>query len=151
MNPFIERKGELIELHLKKDKIASDIKKIKDELEKKIEALTDVHKNMLLDTEIKIKQFPSICDHTDENGNLATGKEHKIPVPSIVGDIILVKQMCSLCGGKISEKEIEIKKTKEVESEFKTWYEIDDYETFVDTMTFDPNFVNIYELYNRCY
>ena len=31
MNPFIARKGELIDLHLKKDKIAADIKKIKEE------------------------------------------------------------------------------------------------------------------------
>jgi hypothetical protein len=141
MNPFIERKGELEKLHLKKDKIASDIKKIKDELERKLEALTDVHKNMLLDTEIKIKEFPRLCDHTDENGNLATGKEHKILVPSVFGDITLVKQMCSLCGGKISEEKIEVKKTKEAEDEFKTWYQIDDVETFVDNMIFDPNFM----------
>jgi len=142
MNPFIERKNELTELHLKKDKIASDIKKIKDDLEKKIEALTEFHKNMLLDTELKIKQFPKLCDHTDENGGLATSKEHKIIVPSIVGDITLVKQMCSLCGGTVSEQKIEIMKSKEAESEFKTWYQIDDDETFLDTMTFDPNFMS---------
>ena len=142
MNPFLERKNELTELHLKKDKIASDIKKIKDALEKKIEALTDVHKNMLRDTELKIKEFPRLCDHTDEKGDLATGKEHKIIIPSIVGDITLVKQMCSLCGGTISEEKIEIRKSKEAESEFKTWYQIDDDETFMDTMTFDQNFMS---------
>ena len=142
MNPFLERKHELTELHLKKDRIASDIKKIKEELERKIEALTDVHKNMLLDTELKIKEFPRLCDHTDENGDLTTGKEHKIIVPSIVGDITLVKQMCSLCGGKVSEEKIEIRKSKEAESEFKTWYQIDDDETFMDTMTFDQNFMS---------
>lgn len=140
MNPFLERKNELTELHLKKDKIASDIKKIKDELERKIEALTEVHKNMLLDTELRIKEFPKLCDHTDEKGDLATGKEHKIIIPSIVGDITLVKQMCSLCGGTISEEKIEIKKSKDAEKEFRTWYQIDDDETFMDTMTFDPNF-----------
>ena len=140
MNPFLERKNELTELHLKKDKIASDIKKIKDELERKIEALTEVHKNMLLDTELRIKEFPKLCDHTDEKGDLATGKEHKIIIPSIVGDITLVKQMCSLCGGTISEEKIEIKKSKDAEREFRTWYQIDDDETFLDTMTFDPNF-----------
>jgi hypothetical protein len=140
MNPFLERKNELTELHLKKDKIASDIKKIKDELERKIEALTEVHKNMLLDTELRIKEFPKLCDHTDEKGDLATGKEHKIIVPSIVGDITLVKQICSLCGGTVSEQKIEIKKSKDAEREFRTWYQIDDDETFLDTMTFDPNF-----------
>jgi hypothetical protein len=140
MNPFLERKHELTELHLKKDRIASDIKKIKEELEKKIEALTDVHKNMLLDTELKIKEFPGLCDHTDENGDLATSKEHKIIVPSIMGDITLVKQMCSLCGGVVCEQKIEINKSKDAEREFRTWYQIDDDETFMDTMTFDPNF-----------
>jgi len=148
MNPFLERKDELIELHLKKDKIASDIKKIKDELERKLEALTDVHQNMLLDTELKIKNFPKICDHTDENGDLSTNKEHKIIVPSIFGDITLVKQMCSLCGRTISEEKIEVNKTKEAELEFKTWYQIDDdVETFVDTMTFDPNFMGTFMNY----
>jgi len=142
MNPFIERKGELIGLHHKKDRIASDIKKIKDELERKLEALNDVHKNMLLDTELKIKEFPRLCDHTDENGDLATGKEHKIIVPSIFGDITLVKQICSLCGGTVSEEKIEIKRSIEAESEFKTWYQIDDGETFMETMTFDPNFMS---------
>lgn len=142
MNPFIERKGELEKLHLKKDKIASDIKKIKDELERKLEALNDVHKNMLLDTELKIKNFPKLCDHTDENGSVATDKEHKIIIPGIIGDITLVKQVCTLCGGTVSEEKIEVKKSKEAESEFKTWYQIDDNETFMDTLTFDPNFMS---------
>ena len=142
MNPFLERKNELTELHLKKDKLASDIKKIKDELEKKVDALTEVHKNMLLDTETKIKDFSKLCDHTDENGDLATSKEHKIIVPSIMGDITLVKQMCSLCGGTVSEQNIEIKKSKDTEREFRTWYQIDDDKTFVDTMTFDPHFMS---------
>jgi hypothetical protein len=142
MNPFIERKGELIGLHLKKDRIASDIKKIKDELERKLEALNDVHKNMLLDTELKIKNFPKLCDHTDENGSVATDKEHKIIIPDIIGDITLVKQVCTLCGGTISEEKIEVKKSKEAESEFTTWYQIDDNETFIDTLTFDPNFMS---------
>mgnify|MGYP000952614057 CR=1 FL=1 len=128
--------------HLKKNKIADDIKKIKEELEKKIEAITQVHKNMLLDTEIKIKDFPNLCDHTDENGDSATGKEHKIIVPSIMGDITLVKQTCSLCGGVVSEQKVEITRSKDAEREFKTWYQIDDDETFVDTMTFDLNFTN---------
>lgn len=141
VNPFIERKGELIALHLKKDKIASDIKKLKEDLERKLETLTEVHKNMLLDTEAKIKQFPKICDHTNEDGSLATDKEHKIIIPGIIGDIMLVKQVCTLCGGNVSEEKIEVKKSKEAESEFKTWYQIDDTETFMDTMTFDPNFV----------
>ncbi len=140
MNPFLERKHELAELHLKKDKIASDIKKIKEELEKKIEAVTDVHKNMLLDTELKIKEFPRLCDHTDENGDLATSKEHKIIVPSIIGDITLVKQMCSLCGGTVSEQKVEIKKSKDAKKEFITWYVDSDDDDFIDTMTFDPNF-----------
>jgi hypothetical protein len=142
MNPFLERKNELTELHLKKDRIASDIKKIKDELEKKVEALNYVHQNMLLDTELKIKNFPKICDHTDENGSVATDKEHKIIIPNIIGDITLVKQVCTLCGGTISEEKIEVKISKEAESEFKTWYQIDDNETFMDTLTFDPNFMS---------
>jgi len=141
MNPFIERKGELIGLHLKKDRIASDIKKIKEDLERKMEALTEVHRNLLLDTDIKIKNFPKICDHTNEDGSIATDKEHKIIIPGIIGDITLVKQVCTLCGGTVSEEKIEVKKSKEAESEFKTWYEIDDSETFVDNMTFDPNFI----------
>jgi hypothetical protein len=95
---------------------------------------------MLLDTELKIKEFPGLCNHTDENGDLATSKEHKIIVPSIMGDITLVKQMCSLCGGVVSEQKIEINKSKDAEREFRTWYQIDDDETFMDTMTFDPNF-----------
>lgn len=143
MNPFIERKGELINLNLKKDKIASDIKKIKEELERKMEALTEVHKNMLLDTELKIKNFPKLCDHTNEDGSVATGKEHKIIVPSIIGDFTLVKQMCALCGGTISEEKVEVKRPKDgtVDSEFKTWYQMDDDESFMETMTFDPNFI----------
>ena len=142
MNPFIERKGELIALHLKKDKIASDIKKIKEDLERKLEAFTEVHRNLLLDTEEKIKQFPKLCDHTNEDGSVATDKEHKIIIPGIIGDITVVKQICSLCGGNVSETKIEIKRSKEAESEFKTWYQIDDDETFIDTMTFDPNFIS---------
>ena len=50
--------------------------------------------------------------------------------------------MCSLCGGTVSEEKIEIKRSKEAESEFKTWYQIDDDETFVDTMTFDQSFMS---------
>ena len=73
---------------------------------------------------------------------MATGKEHKIIIPSIVGDITLVKQMCSLCGGTVSEQKFEIKKSKDAEREFKTWYQIDDDETFVDTMTFDQSFMS---------
>ena len=142
MNPFIERRGELIALHLKKDKIASDIKKIREDLERKLEAFTEVHRNLLLDTEEKIKQFPKLCDHTNEDGNVATDKEHKIIIPGIIGDITVVKQICSLCGGNVSETKIEIKRSKEAESEFKTWYQIDDDETFIDTMTFDPNFIS---------
>jgi hypothetical protein len=95
-----------------------------------------------LDTELKIKNFPKLCDHTDEKGDLATSKEHKIIIPGIIGDITLVKQMCSLCGGTVSEEKIEIKKSIEAESEFKTWYQIDDNETFMDTLTFDPNFMS---------
>ncbi len=151
MNPFLERKHELAELHLKKDKIASDIKKIKEELEKKIEALTDVHKNMLLDTELKIKEFPKLCDHTDENGDSATGKEHKIMVPSIIGDITLVKQICSLCGGTISEQKIEVKKSKDAEKEFRTWYIDSDDDDFIETITFDPNFSVIGSVINSNY
>lgn len=144
MNPFIERKGELIDLNLKKDRIASDIKKIKEDLERKIQALTEVHKNMLLDTELKIKNFPKLCDHTNEDGSVATGKEHKIIVPSIVGNFTLVKQMCALCGGTVSETKIEVERPQNstVDSEFKTWYHSDGDETFMDTMTFDPNFMS---------
>jgi hypothetical protein len=59
-----------------------------------------------------------------------------------VGDITLVKQICSLCGGTVSEQKIEIKKSKDAEREFRTWYQIDDDETFMDTMTFDQNFMS---------
>lgn len=146
MNPFIERKGELAKLHLKKDKIAADIKKIKEDLERKVEALNEVHRNLLNDTEDKIKNFPKLCDHTNEDGSVATGKEHKIMVPSIIGDFTLVKQMCSLCGGTISESKVEVKRPKDgtlVDSEFKTWYQIDeDNDIFTDTLTFDPNFMS---------
>lgn len=145
MNPFIERKGELIELHLKKDKISADIKKIKEDLQRKVDALTEMHKNMLLDTEVKIKDFPKLCDHTNEDGSVATGKEHKIVVPSIIGDFTIVKQMCALCGGTISEEKVQIKRPKDgtVDSEFKTWYHLDDdNEIFTETLTFDPNFLS---------
>lgn len=144
MNPFIERKGELVGLHLKKDKIAADIKKIKEDLQRKVDALTEFHKNLLNDTETKIKEFPRICDHTNEDGSVATGKEHKIILPSIIGNFTLIKQMCALCGGTISEEKVEVKRPKDgtVDSEFKTWYQIDEGDDiFTDTMTFDPNFV----------
>ena len=59
-----------------------------------------------------------------------------------VGDVTLVKQMCSLCGGTISESKIEIerKEPAQIDPEFKTWYEIDT-ESFDDNMTFDPNYI----------
>lgn len=145
MNPFIERRGELIELNLKKDKIASDIKKIKEDLERKVEALTEVHRNLLNDTEKKIKEFPRICDHTLENGAKATDKEHKIMIPGITNNMILVKQMCTLCGGAISEEKVVVDKkpNAEVDGEFKTWYQTDDLgEDFIETLTFDPNFTD---------
>ena len=146
MNPFIARKGELIDLHLKKDKIAADIKKIKEELERKLGALTEMHKNMLIDTEAKIKDFPKLCDHTNEDGSVATGKEHKIVIPSLVGDLTVVKQLCALCGGTISENKIEVKRPKDgaVDSEFKTWYHMDDDDDglFTETLTFDPNYIS---------
>lgn len=139
------KKGELAKLHLKKDKIAADIKKIKEDLERKVEALNEVHRNLLNDTEDKIKNFPKLCDHTNEDGSVATGKEHKIMVPSIIGDFTLVKQMCSLCGGTISESKVEVKRPKDgtVDSDFKTWYQIDeDNDIFTETLTFDPNFMS---------
>lgn len=144
MNPFIERSHELVELNLRKDKIAADITRIKKDLESKLEALTEVHKNLLADTEKKIKEFPKICDHTNEDGSVATGKEYRILVPDFggVGDVTLVKQMCSLCGGTVSESKIEIerKEPAQIDPEFKTWYEIDT-ESFDDNMTFDPNYI----------
>ena len=147
MNPFIERKHELVDLNRRKDKIAEDIGKIKKDLESKLEALTEVHKNLLADTEKKIKEFPKICDHTNEDGSVATGKEHKILIPDFggLGNVTLVKQMCSLCGGTVSESKIEIerKEPTQIHSEFKTWYEIDDnLDSFMENLTFDPNFIS---------
>lgn len=145
MNPFIERKHELIDLHKKKDRISADIKKIQKDLEDKINALTEVHKNLLNDTEKKIKEFPRICDHTLENGAKATDKEHKIMIPGITNNMVLVKQMCTLCGGTISEEKVVVDKkpNAEVDGEFKTWYQTDDLgENFVETLTFDPNFTS---------
>ena len=146
MNPFIERKGDLINLHLKKDKVADDIKKIKSDLEAKLSALTEVHQNMLKDIDKEIREFPKICDHTDEDGNLATDKEHKILIPGLVGDITVVKKICTLCGGTISEEKIEVKTSKEKAEEFMTWYQMesDDFEDFTETLTFDPNFIQNY-------
>jgi hypothetical protein len=146
MNPFIERKGELITLHLKKDKIAADIKKLKADLEAKISALTEVHQNMLKDVDREIREFPRICDHTDEDGNIASDKEHKILIPGLVGDITVVKKVCILCGGTISEEKIEVKTSTEKVNEFTTWYHMDDDDTqdFIETLTFDPNFFNTY-------
>lgn len=122
--------------------IASDIKKIQEALDRKADALTELHRNLLTSTQKKIAEFPTLCDHTDEYGKPSTGKEHKIVVPSLTGDTTLIKQMCSLCGVTMSEKTYNTKKPENVAV---NWYSDDlvndDLNSF-DTMVFNPNFTS---------